>query len=108
MALERLKIIESWTKNNLSSKTLSYQTEFETHEADVKNKLEKELKWNKPNSWLRYWGGFVRISTMIIMLAILLIFLWGLVIGSNIFDTNKSTQKHWPSHNQTSPHRPHR
>ena len=57
MALERLKIIESWTKNNLSSKTLSYQTEFETHEADVKNKLEKELKWNKPNSWLRYWGG---------------------------------------------------
>ncbi len=41
-------------------------------------------------------------------LATLLIILWLIVLGVKYSETHHSTQKHWPRHNQTRHHRPHR
>lgn len=92
ITIERLKDIEKLINENKSYESIRYHTEFKEYE---KRASREHCKW-------------FRITVLLWTMAGLLFALWVAVITVKICETNHASQKHWPRHEQTRYHRPHR
>lgn len=89
---KRLIEIESKINEKMSEDNIRVQTKLHDYETEASNGYNK---WIRERSMRR-------------MLAVLLVFLWGIVIGLKIGDTALTKSKVWHHHDQTRYHRPFR